>query len=79
MYDRLNSMIDDFKQKNKDVVFLVNEKIKHRGAKLETKVKKTLEIILDEHIGKSDRVALLSYSNNVKKLINLVGTNKNKT
>jgi len=74
MVNRLNGMLDTFKKKSKDYIFLVNEdvKISNNNERLDIKIRKSLEMIFDHYIEDSDRLSLMSYGKNTKKLFNLV-------
>jgi len=80
---KLNAMLDTFKKKSKDYVFLINEDVK--GSELadlnkfevffenDVKILKSLEMIFDNFVEPSDRLSLMTYGKNTRKLFNLVG------
>jgi len=74
MVNRLNGLLDTFKKKSKDYIFLVNEDVKqsYNNERLELKIKKSLEMIFDHYIESTDRLSLMSYGKNTKKMFNLV-------
>lgn len=74
-------MLDTFKKKNKDYIFLVNEDVKQStyNERLDIKITKSLEMIFDLFVDPRDRLALMSYGKNTKKLFNLVSIKDNKT
>lgn len=45
---------------------------------IEEKIRKTLELIFDNFVESSDRLALMSYGKNTKKMFNLVQYENNK-
>jgi hypothetical protein len=85
MYNRLNSLLEQFNKKSKDYIFLVNEdftkdnRVINQTEKIEYKIKKSLELIFDNYIEHTDRLSLMTYGKNTKKMFSLVGIEKNKT
>ena len=81
---KAKSLLEQFNQKNKDYIFLVNEEVKpsYREEEnlIENKVQKTLQLIFDEKIESNDRISLMTFKNKrTKVLFNLVGIQKNMT
>ena len=76
MYKKVNDLLDSFKPKNKDIIVLVGEYIKkshiRNGESLDIKIKRSLQMIFDTFLFKKDKIALMSYSKNTKKIINLI-------
>ena len=72
-------MLEQFKWRHKDYVMLINEELKqsYDFVKIKTKIQQSLELIFDNFIEVDDRISLITYGKNVKKLFNLVGYNKN--
>jgi hypothetical protein len=78
----VSSLLDAFQNNNKDYIFLVNEDLKssrNDADPIEEKLKNTLTLIFKEHIKSEDRISLMTYGKNTKKLFNLVNTHKNMT
>jgi uncharacterized protein YjiK len=73
--ESLNQLIESFKYKNKGVVFLVNVE-KSMNAEL-TKVQADLELIFDKGLEDKDRISLITYSKNCRRLFSLVEKEKN--
>ena len=75
MQAKLQGVLDEYKKKNKDYIFLVNEDIKPSqfiNKKLDVMIKRHLEQIFDQHMEPNDRLSLMTYGKNTKKLFNLV-------
>lgn len=88
-------MLDEFKHKNKDIIFLVNEYIREsqnecKDQMIQDKISFSFDCIFNNHIdygGKlknnkqndGDRVSIMTYGKNVRKLFNLVSMSKNQT
>jgi hypothetical protein len=71
------------------MIFLINEYVKpstYENDNIQNKIKKSLAIIFDHHIhqgsnlsSEGDRLSLMTYGKNVRKMFNLVNIKKNKT
>lgn len=67
-----------FEKKDKDVIFLVSEYCKPRRGKLnQINIRRSLELIFDNCFDPNDNLALFQFNQNVYKIFNLVGVNKN--
>jgi len=75
MMNKLADLLNQFKKKSKDYVFLVNEDVKasvDSDQRLNIKIKKSLELIFDHYIEPSDRLSIMSYGQNTRKMFKLV-------
>jgi len=95
MYMTLQEMIDEYRHRDKDIIFLVNEYTKEsndRSDPIQVKIARSLLYIFDNHVSApvgreldahrecpGDRISLMSYGKNVRKLFNLVHIKKNRT
>ena len=78
MYNKAKSLLEQFNEKNKDYIFLVNEEVKYSDTQdenlIENRVRKTLQLIFDKKIEQNDRISLMTYKKkSTKVLFNLVG------
>ena len=60
---------------------LINEEIKesYDVVPIRNKILLSLELIFDQYIEQNDRISLIKYGKNIKKLFNLVAYNRNQT
>mmetsp|Transcript_40468 Transcript_40468/g.61725 ORF Transcript_40468/g.61725 Transcript_40468/m.61725 type:complete len:269 (+) Transcript_40468:143-949(+) len=100
VFSKLEELLDEFKHRDKDIVFLVNEEVRlstQQEDRIENKIKRSLAFIFDNHVDSSlhgqdkqaaaelgkkaigDRISLMQYGKNVKRMFSLVSLNKNKT
>jgi hypothetical protein len=68
-------MYASFKHRNKDVIFLVNNEESMK--KHSQKVKQALSDIFEKGIENLDRISLITYSKNCRKVFSLVENERN--
>ncbi len=71
-------MMDSFKHRNKDLVFLVNAN-QSGTPDVMTEVKDSLKQIFDKGLELNDRISLITYAKNARIVFSLVGKDKNFT
>ena len=71
-------MMDSFKHRNKDIVFLVNINHSAVANNLEI-IKDSLKQIFDKGLEADDRISLITYAKNARIVFSLVGKDQNFT
>ena len=71
-------MLDSFKHRNKDIVFLVN--VNHASVSIHIEhVKDALKQIFDKGLEAHDRISLITFAKNARIIFSLVDKDKNFT
>jgi len=75
--DQMNSVqsfLRTYKVYDRDYVFLVNDDIKAENNDIAYQILNSIKIIFKHHIKPEDRISLMNYGKNTKRLFNLVNT-----